>query len=227
MAKSLEDTVPPEVFAAASYIRDWFPESAVFIGGVAINFHCMSLDGFADLTNYTHDLDIFISRSAFVDLVDLEVVIPNARLSKSQFTKFGIEVDVYVEGKSALAVDFNEIMPFSEKVHGFRAASLEHLLVLKGDAWRNRAGSDKGQKDEMDICLILLALARKGCRMELLSCLSPDVIAQLDRIFSMRNLIVLFSGNSHTASTAWKSGRPTISAIRNQFDGIPLPPIRP
>jgi hypothetical protein len=36
MAKSLEDTVPPEVFAAASYIRDWFPESAVFIGGFSL-----------------------------------------------------------------------------------------------------------------------------------------------------------------------------------------------
>ena len=227
MTKNLEDTVPPEVFAAATYIRDWFPDNAVFIGGFAVNLHCMSIDGFADLANYTHDLDIFISRSALVDLVDLEIVVPNTRLSKSQFTKFGIEVDVYVEGKSALAVDFDEIVPFSEEVHGFRTARLEHLLVLKGDAWRNRAGSDKGQKDEMDICLILLALARKGCRIELLSCLSPDVITQLDRVFSMKNLIALFSGNAHAASTAWRSGQPTLSAIRSQFDGTPLPPVRP
>jgi len=227
MTRNLEDTVPPEVFAAAAYVREWFPEGAVFIGGFAVNLHCMSLEGFADLASYTHDLDIFISRAALVDLVDLEVVVTNTRLSKSQFTKFGIEVDVYVEGKAALAVDFDEIMPFSEEVRGFRAASLEHLLVLKGDAWRNRAGSDKGRKDEMDICLILLALARKGCRMELLSCLSPDVIARLDGVFSMRNLTALFSGNAHAASAAWRGGRPTVSAIRSRLDGAPLPPVRP
>ena len=36
MTKSLEDTVPREVFAAAAYIRDWFPDNAIFIGGFAL-----------------------------------------------------------------------------------------------------------------------------------------------------------------------------------------------
>jgi hypothetical protein len=226
VSKRIEDTVPPEVFSAASWIREWFPDDAVFIGGFGVNLHCISLEGLSDLASYTHDVDIFISRTALVDLVDLEVVVSNKRRSKSQFTKFGIEVDVYVEGKSSLAVDFDEIMPFSEHVSGFRVASLEHIMVLKSYAWLNRSGSDKGRKDELDICLLLMALASKGFRKQLLSYLPQAFLDDMDKVFSMRNLSALFSGDAHLAHKAWHGTMPIVSQIKGLFDGPPLSPPR-
>lgn len=205
------DILPPDVLKAAEYIRDWFPDSAVFLGGFAVAMYALDTADWQSLARETHDIDVYISRADLVDLTDIEAVVPNRRLSKSQFVKYGVEVDVYTQNISDLAITYDEIACMAETRKGFRVAALEHLLVLKAVAWQDRKGSEKGQKDENDICAILLAMENRPIRLELLSRLPEDT--DLDRIVCQRNLESLLEGNSYAASYAARRLQPTLRAI--------------
>ena len=142
-------------------VSSLFDCRVVFIGGIAVYLH--SVAGGADknspFVEFSHDADFYISMSDLGDLRDIEEVTPNRRLSKYQFIKNGIDFDVYVERQSGLRVPWSEIAQHSVLIDGIRAASLEHLLVLKLDAYADRGASAKGRKDERDVARIVYLLS--------------------------------------------------------------------
>lgn len=205
------DILPTDVLRAAEYIRDWSPDSAVFLGDFAVAMHALETNEWQSLARETHDIDVYISRADLVDLTDIEAVVPNRRLCKSQFIKHGVEVDVYTQNIADLVVSYDEIACMAEVRKGFRVAALEHLLVLKVVAWRDRRGSEKGQKDENDICAILLAMENHPIRVELLSRMPEE--ADLAKIVHQRNLETLLAGNSYIASHALRRVQPILRRI--------------
>ena len=71
-------------------------------------------------------------------------------------------------------------MASSQVIDGVCIASLEHLLVLKLDAYASRRGSAKGAKDERDLIKILHLLDQSTLRAgRLESYLTDEAIAML------------------------------------------------
>ena len=149
------------IWQGVQEISSLFECRVVFIGGIAVYLH--SIAGGADknspFVEFSHDADFYISVSDLSDLRDIEEVTPNRRLSKYQFIKNGIDFDVYVERQSGLRVPWSEIAQHSVLLDGIRAAALEHLLILKLDAYRDRGASAKGRKDERDLARIVYLLS--------------------------------------------------------------------
>ncbi len=143
-----------------------FPDGVVFIGGIAVYLHARNLPSTSDLAELTHDADFYISLPDMGDLRDLEEVTPNRRLSKHQMIKDGFEYDIYTERQSRLIVPYDSVRVASEVIGernsgGIRVAALEHLLVLKLEAYKDRRDSSKGDKDAKDL-LRIAAVAERG-----------------------------------------------------------------
>ncbi len=120
----------------------------------------MNLDETRVLAEFTHDADFYISLADMADLRDIEEVTPNRRLSKHQMIKAGFEFDIYTERQSSLIVPYDMVAGYSVVYEGIRVAALEHLLVLKLEAFLDRKGSAKGEKDAKDLLRIAAVAAR-------------------------------------------------------------------
>lgn len=186
------------VWQGLQELAEWFPDGMILIGGVAVYLHAeQQLD--ARLLEVSHDADFYLSLMDYADLRDLEEVTQNRRLGKHQVIKHGVDFDVYVENQHRLCIPFADAHEHAQTIKGFRVAHLAHLLVLKTEAARSRAGSAKGDKDLRD-------LARIGAM------LTPDDVlvaapwvdgARLDlwRHVAARNDVFqsLVQGNAHEA----------------------------
>ena len=102
----------------------------------------------------THDAYFYISMADMADLRDIEEVVPNRRLSKHQLIKRGFEFDIYTERQSRLIVPYDAVVAHSVDRSAFRIAGLEHLFVLKLEAYKDRRQSVKGEKDAKDLLRI-------------------------------------------------------------------------
>lgn len=179
----------------------WFPDGAVFIGGVAVYLHSYKKN--EGLLEISHDADFYLSLRDFADLRDLEEVTANRRLQKHQFIKNGCEFDVYVERNNSLSVHFDDIMKHSTVIDGIRVAALEHLLVLKINAYMDRKASAKGGKDLRDIIKIIITLDPGAIKSEILN--RYLAIKQYDEITKETDadknvFLTLVGGNKHEAS---------------------------
>src|SRR6185436_10365237 len=108
-----------------------------------------------------YDADFYISFADMGDLRDIEEVTANRRLSKHQMIKHGFEFDIYTERQSTLVLPYDVVLASSQIVGGIRVASPEHLLVLKLEAFADRKGSAKGDKDAKDLLRIAVAARRQ------------------------------------------------------------------
>ena len=149
------------LLAACAEVAEMFPQGVVYIGGIAVYLHANNLPATSELAEFTHDADFYISLSDMGDLRDIEEVTPNRRLSKHQMIKKGFEFDIYTERQSSLIVPYDMVLAHSKVYGGIRVASLEHLLVLKLEAFADRKGSAKGDKDAKDL-LRIAAVATEG-----------------------------------------------------------------
>lgn len=104
---------------------------------------------------YTHDADLYVSLASWAAIRDAYVVVPNRRLSQHQITIDGVELDLYLEHNNALRVDFSDLVEASVVIDGARVACVEHLLLLKLSALRERWGSEHGAKDRRDVAMLL------------------------------------------------------------------------
>lgn len=138
-------------------LSEWFPDGMALIGGVAVYFYTVREN--PALAEVSHDGDLYLSLADYADLRDIEEVTPNRRLGKSQIIKNGFDFDIYVERHNNLAIPYSEIIDESVVVNNIRCASLEHLLILKIDAYLDRKGSAKGDKDERDIAKIVCSMS--------------------------------------------------------------------
>lgn len=143
-----------KLLTSCNEIASLFPEGVVFIGGIAIYLYTINHDEISSFAEFTHDADFYISIADMSDLRDIEEVTPNRRLSKHQLIKNGFEFDIYTERYSSLIVPFDQIKAYSEKFDTISVASLEHLLLLKLEALKDRIKSAKGSKDIKDILRI-------------------------------------------------------------------------
>jgi len=80
----------------------------------------------------------------------------NENLKKYEIIIDEIDVDIYVPYYSNLAVPIGEIQKNSVKIENFNVVKPEILLILKQGAEIDRADSEKGLKDRIDILDILL-----------------------------------------------------------------------
>lgn len=135
---------------------EWFPDGLVMIGGVAVYLHSTQQQKIAP--EFSHDGDFYLSLNDYADLRDIEEVTQNKRPGKSQIIKNGFDFDIYVERHNDLVVDYDDILIESTTINGVRCACLEHLLILKIDAYLDRKGSRKGDKDERDIVKVISLL---------------------------------------------------------------------
>jgi hypothetical protein len=189
-----------KLWKAVSQVQDGFEPGAVFIGGVAVFAHTKESLQFNTYYAFSHDADFIISVVDFIDLRDIEHVVSNRRLSKSQFYKGGFEFDVYVEGQNDLPVPYAEVASLSEIRNGIRVASLEHLLVMKLKAFEDRRGSAKGTKDEDDLIKLLMLLSERDVSPDGLVRLDEDALTLLDGVVKSEAPIRVAAGNAHLAS---------------------------
>lgn len=140
-----------QLLEACAEIAEYFPDGVIYIGGIAVYLHATNLEQSRSYAEFTHDADFYISLADMADLRDIEEVTPNRRLSKHQLIKRSFEFDIYTERQASLLVPYDEIAAHSVVYEGIRVAAVEHLLVLKLEAFKDRKGSAKGEKDAKDL----------------------------------------------------------------------------
>lgn len=189
-----------KLWAGIREISELFPDGIVFIGGVAVLLHVRHQKLPERFIELSHDGDFYVSLADFADLRDLEEVTANRRLNRHQIIKNGTAFDVYLENHSALTVKFADALAASRVIDGVRVASLEHLLVLKLDAFASRRGSAKGAKDERDLIKICFLLSESTLRAErLTNYLTNEAVATLGLVRQSSEFMTLCGGNAHQA----------------------------
>lgn len=142
------------LLATCKNLAEMFDQGLIYIGGIAVYLHSVNQPAAAHLAEATHDADFYISFADMADLRDIEEVTPNRRLHKSQIIKNGFEFDIYTERLSSLRVPYDMVAAHSWQYDGMRVACLEHLFVLKLEAYLDRQDSAKGGKDARDLMRI-------------------------------------------------------------------------
>jgi len=199
------------LLAAVEEVQKWFPEGVAFIGGIAVFAHVTDRADTMKYAGMSHDADFMIRSTEFVDLRDIEVLTPNRRLSKQQFSKGGFEFDVYVEGQHDLPIPADEAVAWSVLKRGFRVVCAEHLLILKLKAYENRRGTGKGEKDEDDVIRILLAAIE--WRSECLTRMTDEMLDHLKKIVAGDAPTRLAAGNLHEAKNLRGRARGSLEFI--------------
>ena len=190
------------LLSACSELAELFPEGLVFIGGIAVYVHAKNHVQTAALAETTHDADLYISMAYKADLRDIEEVSPNRRLSKSQLIKDGFEFDIYTERQSSLIVPYDMVSAYSVQFDTLRVAGLEHLFVLKLEAFRDRQNSAKGAKDARDLLRICAVIRRGKTRWNpalVAPYLNDEHLALFARLRKSPEAIALAEGNAVAA----------------------------
>jgi hypothetical protein len=115
----------------------------ILIGGWAVYLYSKSLK--------SKDIDIIIDYDVLGKIKETDEVFKNDRLHKYEINTGNFDVDIYVSYYSEIGIDPEEIKKHTINKEGFIVPALEILFLMKLFAWRNRRGSSKGQKDELDI----------------------------------------------------------------------------
>lgn len=215
MSNELTDSEFSELLLACQEIAGLFPTGIVFIGGIAVYLHAFNHERTRLLAETTHHADFYISLSDMSDLRDIEEVTPNRRLSKHQLIKRGFEFDIYTERHSSLVVPYDQVSAQSVNYDCMRVASLEHLFILKLEAYRERCASAKGGKDAKDLIRIALVASsqRTKFRLDLIEgYLSDEHVRLIERVQRGPEMMALAKGNAKLA----KSYREEFSAIGDE-----------
>lgn len=198
------------LWAGIQELSGLFPDGIVFIGGVAVLLHVTEHKLPERFIELSHDGDFYVSLADYADLRDLEEVTANRRLNKHQIIKNGLEYDVYLENHNSLIVKFADVMLASRTIDGVRVACLEHLLLLKLDAYWSRRGSAKGTKDERDIIKICYLMSKGTMhRDRLAQYLVPEALEALSGLKRSTEFMAICAGNAHEA----RALRSTVHAV--------------
>ena len=218
--RAVSDEEFDRLLVACAEVAETFPEGVVFIGGIAVYLHAINLPSTREFAETTHDADIYISLADMADLRDIEEVTANRRLSKHQMVKHGFEFDIYTERQSSLIVPYDAVVAHAVAYDGIRIASLEHLLVLKLEAFSDRKGSAKGDKDAKDLLRIGAVASRgaKGFRAELsapyIRDVHIDLLALVERGPQVTSLAL---GNAMVAKRLRREFATLVAAVRKAY----------
>jgi len=170
---------------------------AVFIGGIAVYYHAFVLGH--EFQEASHDADLYLSLTGKSELRDEYEVRRNERLNKDSVLINGEDVDLYVEHQHNLGVPYDVVFAYAQMTNGVRVASLEHLLILKLDAAKNRYASAKGDKDIRDV-VKLIALLEEPRRDLLKPFYTLDRAETFERVLNRKDLNRVLGLNSFEAN---------------------------
>lgn len=100
------------------------------------------------------DIDIVVSLNELQKLKS-ENLIKNDRLKKYETKRGDVDIDIYLEHFSKLAIPTEDLKNYETSIQGFDVVCPEALLILKQAAYNDRKNSVKGEKDMLDIISIL------------------------------------------------------------------------
>lgn len=143
------------IYKDVKYLSELFDGTPIFIRGVASYLYATYYGEDNIQAETSHDADLMVTQLDLNELRELYDVTRNNRLCKSQFILHKNEYDVYVENIHSLSLDYSHLFEDSILINRIRVPSLEHLLILKMAAFKDRISSDKGKKDERDLIKIL------------------------------------------------------------------------
>lgn len=215
----MKDSEFQTLLGACSDLSRMFEPGLVFIGGIAVYMHAINSSQAREMAEATHDGDFYISMADMQDLRDIEEVVPNRRLNKAQIIKKGFEFDVYVERQASLIVPYADVAAHAVDYDGVRVASLEHLLVLKLEAFRDRQNSAKGDKDARDIFRI--AAIADPASFDACICapfLQDEHLALFSRLRTSSEAVSLADGNAVRAKQLRSSLKTMLDAVEQCFD---------
>lgn len=118
----------------------------VLIGGWAVYLWSRS--------HKSKDVDVIIDFQTLSKLKQDYDLRKNEILRKYEIKMGEIDIDIYVKHFSKLAIPPEDVK--SVKIEGFDVAQVEYLLALKQGAEIQRAESEKGEKDRIDIMGLML-----------------------------------------------------------------------
>lgn len=121
------------------------------IGGWAIFLYAKTLK--------SKDIDLIVD---YGDLSLLQREYPltkNDRLRKYEAREGEVDIDIYTPHYSNPGLPSEEVLRHTRMIEGFEVPRPEVLLLLKQQAFKDRAGSPKGEKDRLDIVSLLRATA--------------------------------------------------------------------
>lgn len=119
----------------------------ILIGGWAVFLYTHSLK--------SKDIDIVVDYEDLEKLRKEFMLVKNDRLKKYEIVIEEIDIDIYLPFYSDLGIAVEGISGHVKNVEGFSVPRPEILLILKQKAYRDRAGSPKGEKDKIDIFSLL------------------------------------------------------------------------
>jgi len=186
---------------------------AVFIGGVAVYLHLVKKSRGSLPPDVSHDADFMISFSDYGALKDAEEITPTTRLAKHQMVVGGVEFDIYVERLHRLVVPYDEVAAHSTIIEGIRVACLEHLLMLKLEAYLDRGHSSKGEKDRKDIAKVGLLLGTKFKKALIQPYLREELLFALKDIAKSAIFFEMNDNNAHVAKKARTAFSTFVSAL--------------
>lgn len=178
-----------------------YPADIVAIGGIAVYLHTERLLH-SELMESSHDVDFLVSMDAMTKIRDTNEVTDNRRLGKSQLVNHGVEYAVYVAHNNNLVIPYQDISRAAVEIDGVRCAALEHLLVLKCEAAKDRAFSKKGEKDLRDLAKIgmMLSLERSGLSQPPTDFWKPEYNKILQQVGSSKVFLQLAKNNAKLAA---------------------------
>lgn len=119
----------------------------ILIGGWAVFFYTHSLK--------SKDIDVIIDFNELDKLKENYEVFKNERLKKYEIVINEIDIDIYLPFYSKFCLSTEVIQSNTRLIEGFKIPSPEILLLLKQQAYQERRGSSKGEKDKIDILSLL------------------------------------------------------------------------
>lgn len=119
----------------------------ILIGGWAVYLYTKALK--------SRDIDLICSYEELEKLKADHNLIKNERLKKYEIHHGEFDIDIYVPFYSDLGIPVEDLQKMTKSVSGFRVLNPEALLILKQKAFKDRAGSLKGEKDKIDIIALL------------------------------------------------------------------------
>lgn len=119
----------------------------ILIGGWAVFLFTRALK--------SKDIDIIVDYEVLSRLKEHYTIHKNAKLLKYEIVVGEFDIGIYVPYYSQLGIDIDQIKKYTTTKEGFKVPQIEILLLLKLYSHRERRGTSKGQKDELDIFSII------------------------------------------------------------------------
>lgn len=121
----------------------------VLIGGWAIYLYARTLK--------SKDIDIVVSYDQLGRLQESFPLSRNERLRKYEAKDGEVDIDIYTPHYSNPGMPAEAVLLETRTLEGFTVPSPEALLLLKQNAYAQRAGSAKGEKDRIDVVSLLIS----------------------------------------------------------------------